>query len=394
MSPNRGGRSLTRRQFLKVTGSAGIALAAHGLVAPAATARASAPIAVLLPASNRTPTLSTAFLAGVDQALAAAGHPAAVERVAIGAGQADAPARLEQVLAANARTITIGLMGADAAAQLHPTLERHGATIVAADLGANVVRYHERSPRVLHVSLGAWQAAYALGQWEARSARRRAAVAISFYESGYDLPYAFRLGYERAGGSILTTAITHLPTSAPGDLDAALAQIAAADPEVVYAAYSGDEATAFVQAYAASALAGRVPLVGSGLLVDSPQARQAGAAIGARTASAWGADAGQFALLGYEAAQLALRAAERRAAAGAEADFDGLHIESPRGTLAIDPHTGGATGPITLRELRATAAGPQSVAVATLADASADDPALAELRTTPRTGWLNAYLCV
>lgn len=409
MSSTRGPRALTRRQLLKVAGAAAATLAAPGLALPAYAARSELRVVLLAPASSRYPAAADEFATGVERALAASGRAARLQRATLSAGQRSAPAQLAGLFDADRPAVALGLMGADAAPALHATLEQHNTLFVAADTGANIPRHGEHSPRVLQVSLGAWQASYALGAWAARRSLRRAAVALSFYESGYDLPYAFRSGFEQGGGAILATEVTGAPTGTPGDLPAALQRLADTGPDVVYAAYSGPEAAAFLRAYAASPLGGRVPLLGPGFLVDNaPRARQDPAARGALTALAWGGDpfagfgrapAGPFTALGYEAALLALHAAEHAGdyphdLAPLAASLAGARLASPRGALSFDPHTLSLHADLVLREVRATPAGLRNVAIGTLPAVSLDEPSLATLRAAPRTGWLNGYLCV
>src|SRR2546426_10380737 len=71
--------------------------------------------------------------------------------------------------------------------------------LILADAGANIVRETEQSPYVFHNTLGYWQSSLALGEWAVRNIGKKVFVASSFYESGYDALYAFRLGAEIAG---------------------------------------------------------------------------------------------------------------------------------------------------------------------------------------------------
>ena len=266
-------------------------------------------------------------------------------------------------------------------------------------------------------TLAQWQADWALGRWAAAHVGHRAALATSFHDGGYDTLAAFRLGFEGAGGEILRTHITHLPPEMGPD-GPLVAPPLATGPDFLYASYAGPEALDFVQAYAGSGLADRVPLLGTGFLTAGPVLPLLGeAALGIRTAAAWadGSDdevartfradyrtatarePDPFALLGFETALLA-SAAFRAAGDGATPALlrDALlatDVAGPRGRVTMRPATQGTYGPIGVREVRLSGGTPTNVPLAGLETIDELDGRIAALRTGIRTGWLNTYLC-
>src|SRR5262249_55244148 len=149
--------------------------------------------------------------------------------------------------------------------------------LLVSDAGADAVEPVRGGGSVFFDSLGYWQASWAMGDWAARNLGRRAVVAASLYESGYDSLYAFQPGLEEAGGEGVETCVTHVPP-ATHDTGRAIAAIRRAVPDFVFAAYSGQPAVDFVRAYADSGLARRVPLAGSSFLVDETLLPAMGAA--------------------------------------------------------------------------------------------------------------------
>jgi ABC-type branched-subunit amino acid transport system substrate-binding protein len=298
------------------------------------------------------------------------------------------------------------------ATSLSALLEERRALLVVSDAGADAIEPARGGGSVFYDSLGYWQASWAMGRWAARNLGRRAVVAASFYESGYDSLYAFQRGLEEAGGEVVETCVTHIPP-ARHDIGRALAAIREARPDFAYAVYSGQPAVDFVRAYAASGLARRVPLAGSGFLTDETLLpAMGGAALGIRSCLSWGPDLptpenrdftaafqratgrqpDAFAVLGHETARLIGTAL----AAGA-GDRGGLGsalatatFQAPRGRIAMSPTTHVTLVPLYLRETRRRHDLVGNEVVAELAPPS-EARSIAILRAWPKTGWLNAY---
>ena len=371
-------------------------------------------LGVLLPRSQIYPAMGTNLLAGLRLALAGVGTPPATLVVEeIGFGQSMAEERAKRLLQWEQVDLLIGLLGVNVAAALQPLVEARGCPCIAVNCGENIPRADELYPLLFQHTLGLWQANYALGQWAATAIGPTALISQSFYDSGYDLPFAFRLGFEHAGGQIAFGLLSHVPPDR-GSFKAATLR-----PDLIFASYCGPAASQFVRAYAEAGLAGRIPLLGSGMLTDAPLlAEQGAAALGIRTARAWpetpttsvGHDFAAaylaqhqqlpdgFAILGFELGLLvaqalaavdpAQTAPDQLRKALAEAAADG-----PRGRLAFDPQTR-STAPATifLREVQLGAAGCSNVEVAELPAPDPADSCFEPARTGLRSGWLNTYL--
>jgi branched-chain amino acid transport system substrate-binding protein len=425
---------LSRRAFLRSAGLAAGALAAAPLLnATPAWAAGPAPgpalpvgrdlltIGVLLPRSTIYPALGGNFLAGMQLYFNQATDDTrpAVRLVAedAGFGRVQALAAAQKLLDTDKAALVVGLSNPTLVDMLRGLFQTRRAVFLTAGLGENVPRAADDSAYVFHHSLGAWQAAWALGRWAATHLGRRAAIAGSLYDSGYDAPAAFRLGFTAAGGAVTTTQTTHLLANSPA-LPAVLAQIAATRPDFIYAAYCGPAALDFVRAAQAGPAAG-IPLLGSPFLAGETALPTLGkAALGIKTALGWtpaldtaenraflaayakqtGQAADNLALLGYETARLVALAlagaggdptrGNQMRAALAAATFTG-----PRGAVAMDAQTHCTNGPLYLREVQARGGALANVPVATLPAPAGQDGG-AQLRATIKSGWTNAYLSI
>ncbi|HKP53595.1 MAG TPA: ABC transporter substrate-binding protein [Chloroflexia bacterium] len=426
----------TRRGFLKTAVLAAGALVAAPLLSDPKEAGAAAlaekvgaksphsgtatRLGVLLPESHLYPELGSNFLAGMRAYLGLGSDNAPGRQVTViaektGFGPQRIVQKAEKLLREDGANLLVGLLTPSVATTLHGMLEANKTYLIAASVGENLPRRSEQHPFTFYHTLATWQSNYALGEWAAGKLGRRAFVATSFYDSGYDSLYAFRLGFERGGGTVTQTYVSGLPGDTSG-MNAVVEAMVQAQPDMVYGAFCGERASDFVKAYAHSSLSGRIPLVGSAFLVDeSLLSVQGAAALGVTTAfsspaleshesqafiAAYRKESTQapdaFALLGYETAQLvaeALNPVGKNALLGER--LKRVNFTGPRGPIAIDPTTHStAGGPIYLREVQRQGGALRNVTVAELNAVAVKDAQVEALRDSPKTGWLNAYLSV
>lgn len=289
--------------------------------------------------------------------------------------------------------------------------------LALADVGANIPRSGQRSPYIFANSLGYWQASYAFGSWAAQGLGRRALIVSSFYDSGYDTLYGFRLGFERAGGQIVDTLLSHHPTSPSDHLTELMAQIAAAQPDLVYAISSGPDADLFLRAYADAGLSGRIPLAGTSFTLPEHASGVSGLpaipmalpwsaqlehpenrAFTTAYAAATGRQADALALLGYDTAQLldaiVAKAGDPHDLAAMQQALEATAVRSPRGVVTFDPQTRSLLGPLYLGAARQQGGSVRHNTYEILPAVPTNDPQIAAWRASLPSGWTNAYLSV
>jgi len=313
--------------------------------------------------------------------------------------------------------IVVGVLSTHAIQDLRDTFSETRTPLIANTVGEKVVTQAESSPYVFYNSLNYWQSNKATGEWAAQNVGRKAFIASSFYESGYDTIYAFRHGFEGIGGEVVGNYITHMKPDSD-ELALSIKAIEEAKPDFVYGFYSGNDAVDFVRAYNRSPIGRRIPLLGSAFMVeDDVLSDHGGRAVGIRSGFTWSRDLqtsenttftsaykswsgrspGPFAVLGYDSARLivggvsAVEGDTSRTVqflgALANAEFD-----SPRGRLEMSPHNHGTTSPIYLREVR----GSGNDVVAELKPVGGmEDLGMAMVSESGmRSGWIDAYLSV
>ena len=440
MGEQRHSSVVDRRSFLKAAGWVAGALVAAPILStrqPAVGARDSLSrssgslvgvqrlkIGVLLPASKVHPALAENLMAGMNLSFQrderrAGGRQIEVVKEEIGYGPGLALRKSRKLIEVDKVGLVVGVVSSSVAARLVDLFHESQTILLVSNAGANVVRPNERSPYVFYNSLGFWQAGWAMGTWAAANLGKKGFVASSFYDAGYDAPYAFRQGFQRPGGEILQTYVTHTPTDSD-DLSPLFAAVKSTKPDFVYASYCGQQAVDFVRAYAGSGLAREIPLVGSGFLVDEGLLPAQGrAARGIKTCLPWSnsldtaasmafarayeketrrlPDA--FAVLGYDTAQLISSAVDAvgghlRTGDGLRAALGSAEFASPRSLVRMDPHTQSATSPLYLRDVQQRRKALGNVVVSELAHVAQIDEWARSMQLGLKTGWLNGYMCV
>lgn len=419
----------SRRNFIRNAASLlGAAVATPALALPAAGALTTLQqgavlrVGVLLPRSTLQPALGADFLAGLRLALTAAardsGRQVEVISEDIGSAPGLAAGKARRLLAEERVQVVIGLLQPALAATLRPLFESHGVPLLVTDAGANLPRQHEQSPFVFYNDLNLWQSDWALGRW-AGIPGKRAVIITSFYDSGYDLPYAFTAGFASSGGTVVQTLVSDPPGQQKRSAEELLAAIRILEPDVVYLLHSGPEAADLAQAFKSSDVAGSSQLVLSGLtLPDGLPVRQGGALSGIPSVFSWaaGLDSEQnrsfstnyqtetlqlpdaFAALGFDTGSLLGHVLEQTGEAPtarellqalSQASWSGV-----RGAASMNPATHSVTAKLYLRESARSNGRLTHRIVAELPAVPQDDAALQELATSVRSGWLHPYLAI
>lgn len=411
---------VTRRDFIRTCSMVTGAVAALPLQAQARflwDGRAPLRVGVVIPRSSTHPFQGENLVAGMKLRFTEAGWDT-TKLVVETADTSSAVARACKLLHENRVDILTGILNPLAVPRLRAELEKSGTLFINVEGGANAFTPRDESPWIFHNSLGYWQANWAMGAWAAANLGKRAFVASSFYETGYDSCYAFSQGFEAAGGTLVGSEVTHGPNAAPG-FAPLMTAIRKARPDLLFALYSGRDAVDFVKACGEAGLAGRLPILASGFAVDEALLPAMGpAAIGIRSCLSWapglespenatfrttfalatGRAADPFAVLGYDTGRMidtavkvaAARSPNSQALKQALAE---TKIASPRGVLRIDPRTGNADAPLYLREVRKVGELTRNEVITELPGLAAIERQANPATMAAKSGWINTYLC-
>jgi branched-chain amino acid transport system substrate-binding protein len=415
-------RTMGRGDFIKLAGAAGLAVV--GPLAAAERAHAATSIALKVGVITSTgasyagmgQSLLDGLHLGFDHARSGA-HPVAatLTTATVLRGYGGALTTARELLDGGA-DVVVANVSAPVAQRLTSLFAERHASLVVADVGAHVVQPAARNRFVLHNSLLYWHASFALGQWAAVNLGKRGFVAASLSDAGYDTVFAFRRGFQSAGGSIVGDGVTHVDPAHDG-LSELFAAVQASRANVLYGLYSGAHAVEFVQAYARSGMSAKLAM-GSLGVEDYLLGNVGSSGVGVTSSASWtatrtakvnqsftkafekryGRSADPFAALGYDTASLVAQGASRAVTKGLglrrliEA-LSGVSIDGPRGMLTVDTATNTVTGPLFVRQVKHVSGRLANYDIALAPRVGAFPHALAPLAADPASGYINEYLC-
>ena len=252
--------------------------------------------------------------------------------------------------------VLIGTVHSGVQMGIHKVVKESGTLTIIPNAGNVGVTRELCAKNVFRTSFSNWQPAYGMGLALAKRAKKAAWITWD-YAAGNESRDGFKEGFEKGGGTFVTTLTTKFPET---NFQPLLAQIPDLGVDAIGAFFAGGGAVQFVKDYAAAGI--KVPLCGSGFLTEGTLEAQGAAANGIETALHYGdgidnpkntafraafktkagRDADVYAVQGYDAAQLL--AAGLEAVKGNIEDEANLYkamrsakIDSPRGPLSLSP---------------------------------------------------------
>jgi branched-chain amino acid transport system substrate-binding protein len=380
-------------------------------------------LGVLLPPSHIYPAMSKNFIAGMTFYFEQVDNQAGGREIVLlesptGFGPNSAVQKSRSLIETDNINLVSGIVDMSVNPELRNLFQNQGLFLIANQVGANLIQSKDQSPFVIHNSLDNWRTNWALGRWAAQNSGKKAFVASSFYESGYDALFAFTLGFESGGGEIIQTMVNNLPTE-ERDMNPVLDAINRSKPDIVFASYSGAEAVEFVHAYHHFGFDRKIPLLGSGFMVDESLLPEIGSsALGIKSCFPWSSSLNHkentefkynyekrtdklpdsFAVLGYETAQLIKVAVDlvdgnlENTSLFRKALVNTI-IKSPRGQLAMNENTQQFSSPLYLREVKQNEVGLKNEVIEVLRESHDSDYYAIESDSDMKSGWLNPYLC-
>ncbi len=414
-----------RRNFLGLIGAgAGVSLGSLIVANPASGLDSSADgpraqvVGVVVPKSRLVPELGANFSAGFAIAAERIQHERGVRLSAVteelDVGGAGLDQAVTKLLGVHRVRVIAGVLDARLASAA-ATLCGDSALFMDCGMGGTVP-LKDSAPGFITCGFGHWQSAYGAGRWSGGPGKR-AVILSTLFEAGYDSLYAFRLGFEDAGGTIDATVVVDVPGK-DVSLNAIVDQLKQSAPDVIYAALHDYRGAIILNAIAGSSVAQDTVIIGTPFLAnvagsgpvpmrefhvctsyDPALDLPANATFSRAYSSAHGRLPDAFAVLGHDCAQVASAAlgkgdwltptpqllAQRILAAT---------IDSPRGRLTFDAHSGCAAMPHYLTQVSRHPHGIERRVIAAVPTITMADPRIAALRTSERSGWTNPYLSV
>lgn len=384
---------LTRRQFLHVAGGAAGAAA---LSACRGAAGGPVKIGLLLPYSAVYAALGQSIENGMRMYFEETGNEAGGRPIEIitedeGATPDEATPKAIKLVEQDEVDLVAGIVSSGVLAALRDYFDSNQKLLICANAGANQLSRQAKTPYIWRTSFTNWMPNWPVGPWAAENVGTRAFISVPDYGAGNDTITSFQNSFEAAGGTIVTVQKTPFPNL--GDPAPFITEIANADVDFLYCFYSGGQAVTFLKAFGDFGLAGQLPLLCSGFMVEEDVLPAHGDyALGVRSGLHWalGLDNAEnrtfmdayrakynatpdvFAVQGYDTGRVIvemLNNTQGDTAADRMIDaLDGISFASPRGSFALDANTQAPRHHIYLREVQEIDGAPHNAVLADLGE--------------------------
>ena len=374
--------TVTRRDFLKLAGGTTAALAMPAVLS-ACGAGASGPlrIGVLLPYSDIYAVLGESITDAMRMYFDEVGNEIAGRQIEIITEDTEISPdvglqKARKLVEQDEVAFVTGVVSSGVLVGLRDYFHETQKLLICSNAGANELSRGLKTPYIWRTSFTNWMAPWSIGAWAAQNVGTRAAISIPDYAAGENNVTGFSNSYEAAGGEVVMVQRTPFPNM--GDPAPFMAELADSGADLVYTFYSGGAAVTFVQAYSDFGLAGQIPLLCAGFMVEEDVLpAQGSAALGTFSTLHWsfvldnaennafktafrertGRDADVFAVQGYDTARVIAEMLNE--VGGDTSDTDamietlaGISFASPRGPFAIDTNSQAPRHNMYLREVQ------------------------------------------
>jgi branched-chain amino acid transport system substrate-binding protein len=288
------------------------------------------------------------------------------------AGVPDTARRLVQEMIVNDHVAIVGAGITPAALAVAPLVTQAKIPTVVLVSGASITV--DKSPYMVRTSFTLGQSSGIIGQWAAKNGAKRVVTLVNDWAPGIEAETAFKASFTAAGGEIVES--IRIPLANP-DFAPFLQRIRDIAPDTAFIYFPGTQAGVFAKQFAERGLAkSGIRIIGPGDLTDDDELNTMGdQMLGMITAHHYSAlhdsamnkayvaafrQANNFrpnfiSVGGYDAMHLIYEALKK---SGGKTDGDtliaamkGMHWESPRGPIAIDPDTRDIVQDIYLRKV-------------------------------------------
>ena len=415
----------TRRNFLKITGTGITGALLSSINSGAAkldTKGQKIKIGVLLPNSVEHPQYPGAFLnglrLGIDQQNAIKKNKIELVTESVNFGTPFiVKEKIQKLMTENNVDLITGVINSEVATHVGSLFKNAQMPAIIANAGESyLVNDLKQNPFVFFNSLNLFQAAFESGKYAVKNFGKNIAVVSSFYDSGYDSLFTFRLGVEAAGGTVTETYISS-QNDKKGDVDI-IEKLETAKPDGIYVFMHGRESDDFIRNIHFRKL--DIPVITTGFSTEENRLVNLGdAAVNVISIASWSKNIASkenksfaesyrksynktpdlFSVLGYETGQIIYDSLARcsgnfKGTAIAEA-MKSCKVQSPRGEVAINAESGLVQNKLFVSQTKMSLFSiPENELLETIIPVSEFDESFAVLDNEYRTGWLNPYLFV
>ena len=388
---------LTRRQFLKAAGLTAGAYAASPLLSACSTAPSGpVKIGVLLPYSAVYAELGNSIERGMRMYLEEKNSEAGGRKIELitedeGATPDEATPKAKKLVEQDEVDLVTGIVSSGVLGALRDYFDQNKKLLICSNAGANQLSRQAKTPYIWRTSFTNWQPNWPVGPWAAENVGKRVFVSVPDYAAGHNMRDAFLNSFQAAGGEAVGLQLTPFPNI--GDPAPYITEIANAEADFLYCFYSGGQAVTFLKAYGDFGLAGQLPLLSAGFMVEEDVLPAHGDyALGVRSGLHWALYLDNpenktfsptyqakydrtpdvFAVQGYDTGRVIVEMLNQtQGDTNVDKMIDvlgGISFASPRGPFTLDTATQNPKHHIYLRDVQTVDGAPHNVVLADLGE--------------------------
>lgn len=299
--------------------------------------------------------------------------------------------------------VVTGIVSNAVGMALAPKFERYKKPFIMNNIGEHIPNPESFNPYVFINSIHTWQQIWSLGHWAVKTFGNKGMFVASVYDAGYSFTNMLTLGMEAADkDSTMPFSIAQItPGAKTADPRTVFEHIEMFKPDFVFSAFCGEEASAFQEAYAGSAVK-NIPLLALPFLLQNFDAKDHELEIYTALSSAELIPTGEsaalqdqpFYQLGKETGMILTEALKIKGIGDLLEALNQVKVNSDRGTLHIDAQTPGKNNQVYL--VKNIHLGNRDnikrEVVRKLETVDINDKALSDSLQQISSGWENPYL--
>lgn len=303
--------------------------------------------------------------------------------------------------------LVTGVVSSMVGYQIADRFEKSKKPFIINNLGEHLPSLEGLNSHLFINSTHYWQQAWAMGRWAVKQFGRNGAYAGAVYDSGYSFPSMVSMGMNSVEDqNQFTPYITPMPPAGEiADPKVIVDRLIHEQPDFVYAAFCGEEASRFLMYYMEAALHKHIPLLGCPFLIEDFENTNGEALeiytgmssytplkAGAIDHDFW-ATKDTFYLLGYETGMLIRASLMDKSDEPLNNKLAKARVKGSRGLVSADPGTLGSNNHVFLCKhiAKGNGAAVKREIKEELPTINITDPAMVETMGRISATWMNPY---
>ncbi|MCB9448744.1 MAG: ABC transporter substrate-binding protein [Flavobacteriales bacterium] len=226
------------------------------------------PVGLLIPNSTIYPSLGRDFVQGIRLGFDGNELPLKMEGIGLGAKSSECETALQKLSIEHNINTSIAYTGNAVLPDLVAHFTDPKSLLIHTNLGGHLPCDIPDNRQVIHNAFDLWYNAWCLGRHMAKEGHKEVLYIGTYYEGGYQMPYALDQGLQEGGAAISAWHVPK-PDAVNFDMDALRSKFREQPPQAVYLAFNKSDAKDFLSAYRDAGLDQLAPIYCAPMMLES-----------------------------------------------------------------------------------------------------------------------------